>query len=202
MFLLAQDATGIGIPSGPAWAVGIAIVLWAATGIIAKILELRWNAGSKARIEEMAAEAQLKKADAEHKIAEAKLAQADIDEVVSAYEEKLKEVVKDCERNVENMRVKMQAHIDIIDKKLDASEDRERNCIQELSIVKGRLQILEELQGIKAKIAENSNDIAGMRAQSAIPPIAIVPVPITGTIKDPETKEITGNIKMDEPKQQ
>lgn len=161
--IIAQDSTGIGIPSGPAWAVGIAIVIWALTGIIAKILELRWNAGSKARIEEMAAQVTLNKSESEQKLAEAKLAQADVDEVVAAYEEKLKEVRRDCETQI----AKMREHVDIIDKKLDASEGRERECASKLAELTGRLQILERLYKLENKIDAQAPEVI----KAAVEPI-------------------------------
>lgn len=162
--IIAQDSSGgLGIPSGPAWAVGIAIVIWALTGIIAKILELRWNAGSKARIEEMAAQVALNKSESEQKLAEAKLAQADVDEVVAAYEEKLKEVRRDCEMKI----AKMQEHVDIIDKKLDASEKRERDCSSKLAELTGRLQILERLYKLENKIDAQAPEVI----KAAVEPI-------------------------------
>lgn len=205
MILFAQDATLPTQLQGPAWAVGIAIVLWALSQIVKNVLELRWNAGSKANIEEMKARAEILKAENEAKLAQMKLAQLDADDITNAYEEKLKETIVDCKTKLQdldnNAKIQMQgmqAHIDIIDKKLDVSEQRERNCIGELNLLKGRLQVIETLEPIKQQIEANKAAIRHLEV-NGISPTADESLTnaSTGVIKNPDTKEVTGEIKMD-----
>lgn len=149
--LLAQDTSTLPI-QGPAWVVGACAIIGALVYAIKTILELRWNVGSKAIIAEREASVKEKELAVREK-------ELDVQEISEAYEKRIKEVETANEKRV----AELQAHVDIVDKKLDAAEQRERECLQKYANLEGRFQIIEQLYKVGNKIdrvAENQATIA------------------------------------------
>lgn len=170
--VLAQEVIPTNL-QGPAWAVGAAIIIYVLVYAAKTVLDARYGAGSVAAVKEMEAKAALLKAQTEANQAAAKLAQTDVDDVSDAYEEKLQKTIDEYKQQLKDFDTAsklqlsgMQAHVDIIDKKLDSSEQRERNCIEALSVLKGRLQIIEDLKGIKEQIDANKSKIKELESIS------------------------------------
>lgn len=142
-FVIAQgDVSNLPI-QGPAWVVGACAIIGAMVYAIKTILELRWNAGSKAIIAEREAAVKEKELAVREK-------ELDVQEVSDAYEKRIKEVETANATRI----AELQAHIDIMDKKLDASEARERECARNLANMEGRLQILEQIYKVGNKVEE------------------------------------------------
>lgn len=151
MFLLiAQDTGSNFLPNlnnAPAWVVGACAIIWVSVYAVKTILELRWNAGSKAIIAEREASVKEKELAVREK-------ELDVQEVSDAYEKRIKQVESANERRI----AELQAHIDIMDKKLDASEARERDCLQKYANLEGRFQILESIYKVGNKVEEIANN--------------------------------------------
>lgn len=155
MILLQVDMLPPTSSNWPAWAIGTVATIGALTYLAKVILELWWTKGSEAEIKRMEAAAKLKDAEAKLHEAEAKLRAVDAEELAAVYEEKVTALQEQYEQKIKDLYVdyemragKMQAHIDLVDKKLDASEERHTECIGKYNLLLGKVQILEQIAGI------------------------------------------------------
>lgn len=126
--IIAQTTTGNEL--------GITAIVTSVGGLILAVLSLYWTKGSVARINEYKAKAEVAALD-------------------------VKKIKDDCAKEIAEVQAaamaseaKLQAHIDIIDRKLDAAEGRERQCLERAAKMEGKLEVMEKAQNVVSQKVE------------------------------------------------
>ncbi len=125
----------------------IAAILGTICTLILTILNLYWTKGSAARIAEFKAKAELAALDV-------KTIREDCDRRITDAEAEAAKLLASAHAESQAREARMQAHIDIIDKKLDASETRERECLARASKMEGKLEVMERAQHVVTQKVE------------------------------------------------
>lgn len=161
-FILAQPdgAAMTDRQSWMAWASAIGIVIAAVSSFITGILILYWTKGSKARIAERRAAAGLVEAEYKLKELAKKATEENFAKIEAHYVEMLgqaqtlsmhryTEIKKEAADRYAELKLhaeRMQEHVDIMDKKLDACEEKHLKCVEEASFMAGKIEAIEKMQ--------------------------------------------------------